>query len=84
MPISWEYHVHKGDELGVVLTPHKYRNGMYRASKSKFGPHFEVPDIAGVKEPIDKGHSIRMSNPDSQNHRAPSLIKAQFIRGIVY
>src|SRR4029077_3040600 len=36
------YVVQKGKEAGVMLVPHRYRDGKYLASKCRQGPHFRV------------------------------------------
>lgn len=68
-----------GEEKGIVLRPHKFRNGKFKASKCKSGPHRWATTEADLEGHVDQGWPIRMSNPDSDNHRAPSLIVPRFI-----
>lgn len=76
-----KYEVRWGDEIGVVLSPHKHRDGKYIASKTKTGPHQRVGSIEELKSYLERGWSIRMSNSDSKNHRSPSLVTPRSITG---
>jgi hypothetical protein len=75
------YEVRWGDEVGVILTPHKHRDGKYVASKTKSGPHQRVDSIEELKSYLGRGWSIRMSNGDSKNHRGASLITPDSVSG---
>ena len=74
------YLVQKGKEAGVLLVPHRYRDGKFLASKCKQGPHFRVDSTEELLTYMVSGHSIRMSNPETRHHRAPRLIRPQSIR----
>jgi hypothetical protein len=67
--------VKRGGEIGVVLTPHKHEDGRYVASLSRFErDYIRVDSLRELKILSDNGFSIRTSNPDSQNHKSPSLV----------
>jgi hypothetical protein len=70
-----------GKEPGVVLKPHRFRNGKFKASEFKGGRSEWAASEEDLKGLLRKGWSIRMSNPDSDYHRAPSLIIPAFVRG---
>jgi hypothetical protein len=70
-----------GKEPGVVLKPHRFRNGKFKASEFKGGRSEWADSEEDLKRFLRKGWSIRMSNPDSEHHRAPSLIVPAFVRG---
>jgi hypothetical protein len=74
------YVVQKGKEAGVLLVPHRYRDGKFLASKCKQGPHFRVGSTEELLSHMVDGHSIRMSNPETRHHRTPRLIRPQSIR----
>jgi len=67
--------VSRGDERGVVLTPHLHEDGKYVASMTRFEKDYvRVESIRELGILAKHGFSIRMSSPSSTNHRAPSLI----------
>ena len=70
-----------GKEPGVVLKPHRFRNGKFKASEFKGGRSEWAASEEDLKGLLRKGWSIRMNNPDSDYHRAPSLIIPAFVRG---
>ena len=73
--------VSRGAEPGVVLTPHKHNDGKYVASLSRFEvDYIRVETLRELKILADKGFSVRMSNPESENHRSPSLISPDSIQ----
>ena len=74
------YVVQKGKEAGVLLVPHRYRDGKYLASKCKQGPHFRVESPEELLSHMVSGHAIHMSNPETRHHRTPRLIRASSIR----
>lgn len=74
------YVVQKGKEAGVMLVPHRYRDGKYLASKCKQGPHFRVGSTEELLSYMVRGHAIHMSNPETRHHRTPRLIRASSIR----
>jgi hypothetical protein len=74
------YLVQKGKEAGVMLVPHRYRDGKYLASKCKQGPHLRVESTEELLTHMVSGYSIHMSNPETRHHRAPRLIRLQSIR----
>ena len=74
------YVVQKGKEAGVMLVPHRYRDGKYLASKCKQGPHLRVGSTEELLTHMVSGYSIHMSNPETRHHRTPRLIRASSIR----
>jgi hypothetical protein len=74
------YLVQKGKEAGVLLVPHRYRDGKFVASKCKQGPHFRVASTEELLTYMVNGHYIGMSNPKTRSHRTPRLIRPQSIR----
>ncbi len=72
--------VQRGGSAGVTLYPHKFRDGNYVVSKSRFqSDYIRLANIGEVKQYIERGYSLRMSNPSSAKHRAPSLISPSSI-----
>lgn len=70
-----DYIVNRGDEVSVVLTPHKYGDGKYVASMTRFEKDYVKVETLGELRTLAKhGFRIRMSNAKSAKHRAPSLI----------
>ncbi len=69
------YIVSRGNEAGVVLTPHLHEDGKYVASMTRFEQDYvRVETVRELGILARNGFSVRMSNPYSANHRAPSLI----------
>jgi hypothetical protein len=70
-----KFTVSRGKEVGVVLTPHRHEDGKYVASMTRFQVDYvRVETVRELRILAKQGFSIRMSNPDSENHRSPSLI----------
>jgi hypothetical protein len=70
-----------GKEPGIILRPHKFKNGKFQAEEFKGGDWKWVDGEEGLKQFLRRNWSIRMSDPESKQHRAPSLIVRRFIRG---
>jgi len=69
------YAVSRGSEPGVLLTPHMHEDGKYVASMTRFEQDYvRVESVRELGILAQHGFRIRMSNPSSINHRAPSLI----------
>lgn len=67
------YTVTRGEAKGEVLHPHRYNDGRYVASMTRFKKDYvRVSTIEELIAYIGKGFSIRMSN--QFGHHAPSLI----------
>ena len=79
--VMLESRVRRGKEPGVILRPHKFGNGKYKAEKFKGGDWEWVETEQGLRPFLQRGWSIRMSNPDTASHKAPSLIVPRFVRG---
>jgi hypothetical protein len=74
--------VQRGKAAGTVLYPHIHTDGCYVVSPSRFEKDYvRVRSVDEVKEYMGRGYSLRMSNEDSANHRAPSLIAPASIKG---
>lgn len=69
--------VKRGKEFGVVLLPHQYADGSYVASQSRYErDYIRVTTIDELIELWKQGYKVRMSAPNSEYHRSPSLIAA--------
>lgn len=56
------YTVKRGRVAGQVMTPHKHKDGMYVASKTRFEEDYiREPTIERLVPHIERGMSIRMS-----------------------
>ena len=68
-----EYEVKRGKEAGMVLSPHKYKDGRYVVCKSnKREDYVRVDTLEEVLEHIKQGYRVQMGGKG----RAPSLISA--------
>ena len=74
------YVVQRGKEAGVMLVPHRYRDGKFIVSECRQGPHYRVGTTEELLSHMVSGHFIRMSNPETRTHRTPRLIRPQSIR----
>jgi hypothetical protein len=82
--VTINYIVSRGNEAGTVLEPHKHKCGRYVASMSRFKKDYvRVESLRELAILSQHGFSVRMSSPDSENHRAPSLISPDSLK-IVY
>jgi hypothetical protein len=70
-----------GKEKGIVLKPHKFKNGKFKSCEYKGGAERWAGTEEELKTFLRHGWSIRMSNRSSDNHRAPSLIVPNSISG---
>lgn len=71
-----KYTVKRGKNLGVVLAPHRYEDGMFLAHKtnSRNDPEGRrVRTEAELVELITKGYHVRMSNLAARH--APSTVR---------
>lgn len=67
--------VTSGREKGIRLYPHRYQDGSYVVSRTRFErDYIRIASVDEIGSYLDKGYSLRMSNPDSEYHRSPSLI----------
>jgi hypothetical protein len=67
--------VQRGKEVDVTLMPHRYADGCYVASQSRFEQDYvRVDTIEKLIDLWKQGYKIRMSDPESKHHRSPSLI----------
>jgi hypothetical protein len=74
--------VQRGKAANTILYPHLHADGCYVVSPSRFEKDYiRVRSIDEVEIYLGRGYSLRMSNQDSANHRAPSLIAPGSIKG---
>lgn len=67
--------VSRGQHAGELLYPHRHKDGSYVVSKSRFErDYIREPDPDALIGWLEKGFSLRMSNPDAGINEA-SLIK---------
>ena len=79
--IGLTYIVTRGEELGISLSPHRHEDGKYVASMTRFEQDYvRVESIRELGILVTQGFSIRMSNPQSKSHRAPSLISPKSLQ----
>ena len=65
--------VSRGKNQGKILTPHKFKDGLYVVSKTRFKiDHINVSSIREVYEYLKKGYRVRMGN--AEHKISPSLI----------
>jgi hypothetical protein len=70
--------VSRGQNTGILVTPHKYTNGKYRVAMRKEGPYIEV-DLDEIKSYLHRGYRVRMSN--KLHKHPPGLISRESIDG---
>jgi len=74
--------VQRGKAAGTILTPHMHADSCYVVSPSRYEKDYiRIRSIDEARVYLRRGYSLRMSNPDVPNHRAPSLIKPASIIG---
>lgn len=72
--------VKRGKERGVALRPHRYADGTYVGSPSRFErDYIRVSSLEELIGLWKQGYKIRMGAPNSEQHRSPSLIAASAI-----
>lgn len=70
--------VKRGKNSGKLLFPHKYADGSYVVSETRFEKDYKrVYTIAEAVEWLRRGHRLRMSNPTEKI--PPSLIQSSAI-----
>ena len=80
MTNTLQAHVQRGKEAGIALQPHRYADGTYVASQTRFQrDYLRVGSLDRLIELWQQGYKIRMSAPQSEHHRSPSLIAATAI-----
>ncbi|WP_262967079.1 hypothetical protein [Methylobacter psychrophilus] len=76
-----EYRVIRGKNKGKILTPHKFKDGHYVVSKTRFkSDHIMMSSIIEVYDHLKKGYRVRMGN--TEHKISPSLIKLDSIEVI--
>lgn len=71
------YTVKRGRSVGTVLSPHLHEDNHFVVSLSRFEKDYvRVKNEADILDWVAKGYSVRMSNPNVESHRSPSLISA--------
>ena len=72
------YRISRGKQAGTILTPHEYADGSFVVSKTRFAEdQINVKTTEEIKHYVDRGYSLRMSDPKSK--KSPSLIKPESI-----
>lgn len=72
------YRVSRGKDRGMVLRPHKYQDGCFRAHKTDSKNDPDGREVATEAELIDlvrEGYHVRMSCPG----HAPSTVKPDIV-----
>ena len=75
-----EYIVVRGKNAGIVLLPHRFEDGLFRAHRTNSRNDPEGQRVATESELIDlvkSGYHVRMSNM-SKRH-APSTVKPKIV-----
>ena len=74
------YVVTRGRKTGIVLYPHKYENGLFKAHKTNSRNDPEGKSVRTESELIAlvrSGYNVRMSNPEKGH--APSTVKPRIL-----
>jgi hypothetical protein len=72
--------VKRGKAQGTELRPHRHQDGSYVVSKTRFEKDYvRVWNEEELAEWVERGYSVRMSNPGVSSHRAASLISPDSI-----
>jgi hypothetical protein len=84
-PTGLHAFVSRGSSAGELLYPHRYEDGSYIVSKTRFErDYIQVLSGDDLIDWLEKGYSLRMSNPQA-GISSPSLIKPTAIyRPVVY
>lgn len=71
-----EYRVRRGSKAGSVHTPHRYADGTYVVSKTRFArDYIHLASLEAALTHLDKGYRLRVSDPVAR--RSPSLVLKQ-------
>jgi hypothetical protein len=71
--------VARGPKTGVLLYPHKHRDGNYVVSMTRFEKDYiKVAKSAELVDWLEKGYGLRMSNKDA-GVASPSLVEPRKI-----
>ena len=69
------YFTKRGKAIGTELRPHRHEDGSYVASKTRFEKDYvRVRRESELSALVRQGYKVRMSNPNCEAHRAPSLV----------
>ena len=69
----------RGKNQGIILTPHKYKDGHYVVSKTRYKSNqINVSSLHEVYEFFKKGYGVRMGNAEYKV--SPSLITPDSIK----
>jgi hypothetical protein len=71
--------VSRGNNAGIRLTPHRFKDGTYHVLRRKGEPAVLVKNEEDLQSYLDRGYLLRMSNK-SEDHR-PSGISPGSIQG---
>ena len=77
MKIQISARISSGKNTGTELQPHKHKDGLYVASKTRFEKDYHrVDSVDDLIRYIETGHSVRMSAPGI----SPSLISPDSLK----
>ena len=68
-------YVRRGPDKGSLLVPHRFADGKYVVSHSRFESDQVRVEKGAIPEWIERGFGLRMSDPVT--HKSPRLIGAQ-------
>lgn len=72
--------VFRGAHAGKTLHPHRHQDGMFVVSPDRFEQNYvRVRTTAEIEQYLDRGFSLRMSNP-AEGIKAASLIATASIQ----
>lgn len=73
--------VRRGGSKGTLLYPHRFKDGAYVVSKTRFKRDYvRLTNKSEIIQYLERGFSLRMSSSNSNKHKAPSLIRASNIQ----
>jgi hypothetical protein len=65
----------RGVGVGAMLLPHRHADGCFVVSKTRFAKDYvRVPQEDDLWSWVERGYSVRMSNPAVVGCASPSLI----------
>ena len=71
--------VSRGNNRGIRLTPHRFKDGTYHVLRTKGGTPVRVKNEEDLQPYLDRGYLLRMSNKSEHHH--PSGITPDSIQG---
>jgi hypothetical protein len=78
MTVKINYMPSRGKSVGSTFTPHRYNDGKYVVSKTRFKiDQVRLEKYSDILAYLDRGYKVRMS--DAVMRRTPSLIGKESI-----